>query len=95
MPNYLPTKLWPWAECDRGDGPIKQTQDLTEMLEYGLELEKRACSSIPSSMTSSKGRINPAFLLEQQILDEQGDVEEFERFLRLSKLQAVRVARAA
>ena len=64
-----------------------QAQDLEEMLELALEHEKRAVTVYSEAHSLVEGEDKPLqFLLENQILDEQNDVEELDRFLRREKL---------
>jgi bacterioferritin len=66
-------------------GPVRQSTDITEMLEAALELEKKAvelylrahkvCSHEPTR-----------FMLENHILDEDQDVEEFQKLLGKVKI---------
>jgi bacterioferritin (cytochrome b1) len=61
--------------------PVKQTTDLTEMLENSLELEKRAVKAYTEALALCED--NPAYrnMLEDQIEVEVDDVEEIEKYL--------------
>lgn len=65
--------------------PVKQTNDLTQMLENSLSVEKRAVKVYTEALALCDD--NPAYrnLLEDQIDDETGDVEEIEKYLRKIK----------
>lgn len=69
---------------------VKQTNDLMEMLENSLAVERRAVQVYTEALSFCED--NPAYrnLLEEQINDEQDDVEELEMFLK--KVQKVAVA---
>lgn len=62
--------------------PIKQTNDLTQMLENSLTLEKRAVGIYTEALALCEGNAAYCNLLEDQIEDETDDVEEIEKFLR-------------
>ncbi len=76
--------------------PLKQSQDLGQMLEIAVEVEKRAVEVYSKIHAAVEGRDQPLqYLLEQQILDEQNDAEEMEKFVRRGNLEAERISRAA
>ena len=61
--------------------PIKQTDNLVEMLTNSLELERRAVRVYTEALSLCED--NPAYrnLLEEQISTETEDVEELEKYL--------------
>jgi bacterioferritin len=74
--------------------PVKQTNDLKEMLTNSLELERRAVAVYTEALSFCED--NPAYrnLLEDQILAETEDVEELEKFLnQVSKVSAGRTGK--
>lgn len=76
--------------------PVKQTNDIKEMLKNALELEKRLVEVYSEALEI--GRDNPAYrnLLEEQVLHEQTDVEEIEKYLnRVEKVAAATPAKRA
>lgn len=70
--------------------PVKQTNDLQEMLENSLAVERRAVEVYTEALSFCED--NPAYrnMLEEQIFDEQKDVEEIEMYL--NKVQKVAAA---
>jgi len=69
--------------------PVKQTEDLVEMLENSLVVERRAVEVYTEALALCEG--SPAYcnLLEDQIEDEQNDVEEIEKYLnKIAKVQS-------
>ena len=66
--------------------PVKQTTDLTQMLENSLAVEQRAVQIYTEALALCEGNAAYCNLLEDQIEDETNDVEELEKFLR--KIQA-------
>jgi bacterioferritin len=76
--------------------PVKQTTDVREMLTNALELERRLVEVYTEALELA--RDNPAYrnLLEEQVLHEQTDVEEIEKYLnRVEKVAAAAPARRA
>jgi len=76
--------------------PVKQTNDIREMLTNALELERRLVEVYSEALDI--GRDNPAYrnLLEEQVLHEQTDVEEIEKYLnRIEKVAAAAPAQRA
>lgn len=67
--------------------PIKQTTDLTQMLENSLEVEKRAVQIYIEALALCEGNAAYCNMLEDQIEAETDDVEELEKFL--GKIKAV------
>ena len=61
-------------------GEIQQSTDLTEMLEMDLELETRAVETY-SLAREVCGHVPTAYLLEDQIIAEQDDVERLAKIL--------------
>ena len=70
-------------------GEVRQSTNLTEMLEMDLELETRAVEAY-SLARDVCGHVPTAYLLEDQIIAEQDDVEHLAKILG-----QVRVARGA
>ena len=76
--------------------PVKQTADVREMLANALELERRLVEVYTEALELA--RDNPAYrnLLEEQVLHEQTDVEEIEKYLnRVEKVAAAAPGRRA
>ena len=69
---------------------IHQSTDLEEMLRQDLETERQAVAAYTEAHASVKGDEPIKFMLEEQIMLEQDDVWEIEKFLRL---QAVKVSK--
>ncbi len=65
--------------------PVRQTNDLTEMLSNSLEVERRAVQIYTEALALCED--NPAYrnLLEEQISTETEDVEELEKYLNQVK----------
>lgn len=61
--------------------PVRQTNDLTEMLTNSLDVERRAVQIYTEALALCED--NPAYrnLLEEQISTETEDVEELEKYL--------------
>ena len=61
--------------------PVRQTNDLTEMLANSLDVERRAVQIYTEALALCED--NPAYrnLLEEQISTETEDVEELEKYL--------------
>lgn len=71
--------------------PVKQTNDITEMLRNSLRIERRALETYTKALTHCED--NPGYrnLLEDQIQAEMEDVEELEIFLeQVEKLPTAR-----
>lgn len=66
---------------------VKQTTNLTQMLENSLEVERKAVQIYTEARELADGNYAYMSLLEEQILDETQDVEELEKFL--GKVKAV------
>jgi len=64
---------------------VKQTNDLVQMLENSLEVERRAVKLYTEARDLAEGNYAYCNLLEDQIQDEQDDVEEIEKFLNKVK----------
>ena len=62
---------------------IRQSIDLEEMLKQDLETEKQAVAAYREAHAAVKGDEPIKFMLEEQIIIEQEDVWEIEKFLRL------------
>lgn len=62
---------------------IRQSTDLEEMLNQDLETERQAVAAYSEAHASVKGEEPIKFMLEEQIMLEQNDVWEIEKFLRL------------
>lgn len=67
---------------------VKQTNDLMQMLENSLEVERRAVQIYTEARDLAEGNYAYATLLEDQILDESDDVEELEKILNKIKVAA-------
>lgn len=72
--------------------PVKQTNDLTQMLENSLAVERRAVQIYTEARALAEGNLAYCTLLEDQILDETGDVEELEKFLNKVKPAAGKIS---
>ncbi len=61
--------------------PVKQTEDLTEMLTNSLDVERRAVEIYTEALHACED--NPAYrnILEEQVQIETEDVEELEKYL--------------
>ncbi|MDZ4782585.1 MAG: ferritin-like domain-containing protein [Planctomycetia bacterium] len=70
--------------------PVKQTNDLVQMLENSLEVERRAVQIYTEARHLAEGNFAYCNLLEDQIQDEQDDVEEIEKFLNKVKPAAAK-----
>jgi bacterioferritin len=68
--------------------PVRQTNDLTEMLSNSLDVERRAVQIYTEALALCED--NPAYrnLLEEQISTETEDVEELEKYLNQVKKSA-------
>jgi bacterioferritin len=64
---------------------VKQTNDLMQMLENSLEVERRAVQIYTEARAAAEGNLAYCTLLEDQILDETDDVEELEKILNKIK----------
>lgn len=64
---------------------VKQTNDLVQMLENSLEVERRAVQIYTEAREIAEGNYAYVNLLEDQISDETEDVEELEKFLNKVK----------
>ena len=62
---------------------IQQSTDLEEMLKQDLETEQQAVAAYREAHAAVKGDEPIKFMLEEQIILEQEDVWEIEKFLRL------------
>jgi len=67
--------------------PVKQTTELTQMLENSLAVELRAVHIYTEALALCEGNAAYCNMLEDQIESEVDDVEELEKFLR--KITAV------
>jgi len=70
---------------------VKQTNDLTEMLENSLAIERRAVQVYTEALEFCGNSVAYRNMLEDQIQDESEDVEELEKYL--NKVQKVGEAR--
>ena len=61
-------------------GTIRQSTDVTEMLEIGLELERKAVEIYSRARRVCKHEAT-GYMLENHILDEDKDVEELQKLL--------------
>jgi bacterioferritin len=61
-------------------GTIRQSSDVNEMLEMGLELERRAVELYSRARKICKHEAT-GYMLENHILDEDKDVEELQKLL--------------
>lgn len=61
-------------------GTIRQSADVTEMLEMGLELERKAVEIYSRARRVCKHEAT-GYMLENHILDEDKDVEELQKLL--------------
>jgi len=61
--------------------PVKQTNDLMEMLRNSLELERRAVELYNEALTLVQDNTAYRNLLEEQVEMETEDVEELEKYL--------------
>ncbi len=69
--------------------PIKQTNDLKEMLTNSLELERRAVAVYTEALSFCEDHAGYRNLLEDQIQEETEDVEELEKYLdQVAKVSA-------
>lgn len=68
-------------------GSIKQSSDVTELLEIDLEVEKRAVEIYTRAHKACK-HLPTKFMLENHILDEDKDVEELQKLLGKVKIFA-------
>jgi bacterioferritin len=68
-------------------GPIRQSSDVTEMLEMDLEIEKRAVELYSRARKVCKHEPTK-YMLENHILDEDKDVEELQKVLGKVKIFA-------
>ena len=76
--------------------PVKQASNITDMLTNALEIERQLVQVYTEALEIA--RDNPAYrnLLEDQVLHEQTDVEEIEKYLnRVTKLAAATPAQQA
>ncbi len=62
---------------------IRQSIDLEEMLKQDLETENQAVTAYRAAHAAVEGNEPIKFMLEEQIILEQEDVWELEKFLRL------------
>lgn len=69
---------------------IRQSTDLEEMLKQDLETERQAVAAYREAHAAVEGEEPIKFMLEEQIMIEQDDVWEIEKFLRL---QGVKVSK--
>lgn len=60
---------------------VKQTDDLTEMLENSLAVERKAVQVYTEALAIAEGNAAYRNLLEDQIQDETEDVEQLEMYL--------------
>ena len=65
--------------------PVKQTNDLVQMLENSLEVERRAVAVYTETFGLCQGNVAYCNMLEDQIDLETDDVEELEKILRKIK----------
>ncbi|MFO1499821.1 MAG: ferritin-like domain-containing protein [Verrucomicrobiota bacterium] len=61
-------------------GPIRQSTDITELLEIDLEIEQRAVAVYSRARAICKHEAT-GYMLENHILDEDKDVEELQKLL--------------
>jgi bacterioferritin len=61
--------------------PVRQTNDLTEMLANSLEVERRAVQIYTEALALCEDNAAYRNLLEEQISTETEDVEELEKYL--------------
>ena len=69
---------------------IQQSTDLEEMLKQDLETEREAVKAYSEAHAAVKGDEPIKFMLEEQIIKEQEDVWEIEKFLRMQKVKVSR-----
>lgn len=62
--------------------PVKQTNDINEMLQNGLEFEKTAVRLYNEALAVAEGDRALVVFLEDILLEEQEGVDEFTRILR-------------
>ncbi|GMU20193.1 MAG: hypothetical protein AMXMBFR13_02920 [Phycisphaerae bacterium] len=61
--------------------PVKQTNDIREMLTNSLEVERRAVAVYVEALSLCEDHAGYRNLLEDQIQEETDDVEELEKYL--------------
>lgn len=66
-------------------GPIRQSTNLTEMLQIGLETEQKAVEIYTRAHSVCKHEPTK-YMLEEHITDEDKDVEEFQKYLGKVKI---------
>lgn len=66
---------------------IQQATEITEMLKQDLKMEGEALKAYREAHAAVKGDLPIKFLLEEQIMLEQQDVWELEKFLDMHKIQ--------
>ncbi|MEX2214439.1 MAG: ferritin-like domain-containing protein [Phycisphaeraceae bacterium] len=74
---------------------VKQTNDLTQMLENSLAVERRAVQVYTEARELAEGNYAYSTLLEDQILDETDDVEELEKILKKVKVAGAKASAKA
>lgn len=78
-------------------GQIRQSTDVIEMLTIGLETERRAVDLYSKARSVCKHEAT-GYMLENHILDEDKDVEEFQKLLgkvRIAETANIGTSRAA
>ena len=67
--------------------PVQQSTDLEEMLTQDLDVEKKALQAYRDAHASVSGEEPIKFMLEEQIMVEQDDVWEIEKYLTMHRVQ--------
>jgi bacterioferritin len=68
--------------------PVKQSHDLVEMLQYGLEFEKKAVALYCDALKVAEGDRPLVVLLEDILLEEQEGVDHLTQVLKEHKTQS-------
>jgi bacterioferritin (cytochrome b1) len=69
--------------------PVRQSLDLTEMLQQDLELERQAMQAYLEAHALAEGDVALRSMLESHIDEEQRDIEELEMYLEMVRTSAV------
>ncbi len=69
--------------------PVRQSLDLTEMLQQDLELERQAMQAYLEAHALAEGDVALRSMLESHIDEEQRDIEELEMYLEIVQTSAV------
>ncbi len=69
--------------------PVRQSLDLVEMLQQGLEIERQAKEAYERALELGQDDTALRVMLEDQIKTEQDDIEELEMYLEMVQTQAV------